>query len=185
VDYEQFRQMVLGANLQPLRTKEAQEMFKMTRDHTSGKQIMPVFGTAPDQPQIKQPDLPPGTIDNSIRDYRTFRDRAAFLKTKTVSVQELQGFLEDIQNGNCVNKIISVDFDVGHLLHLAKALEGFEAEEMAQVGGLARWLFEEASRCKHVKTVIWGLLSKRDKLVLHKCLEGLGAEAECIRQLTS
>lgn len=176
MDYDSFRQMVLGANLKSMKTKEAQLLCTAQKTGEATQETLPVYAV-PKETEVGRPET-----GNEVSDYKAFRLRIGQLEP---NAQSLTAFLKDVKAADKVAKIVSVDFDASLLLKLAKLVDSVETAEIASFLADLEWLLSEIGKSKNAGTVVRGMLSRSDKGLLRERFGRAGVSSQTVALLTA
>ena len=124
MDYENFKQLVLGADLKPLKPAEIKDMAAADPFRPKSSQPNQNFQNAP--PVISLPPGPPPKKEGPFDSYMEFKKKVETLKKKP-NVGELRRVLQRIAACSEANmtKIVGADFDSQFLFEMIRQIENF------------------------------------------------------------
>jgi len=163
MDYENFRQLVLGADLKPVKTKELQKLtsFQPFKPNTEFKpeKLPDIIVT---QNQAFEPK-----IVSKIDDITNFKDFKKSVDTlhREFNTELAERIVERLSYPESLNKIVSVDFDALYLIKLVKILDSKELNDVTMN------LLSHISKAKNFKNIIKQMLSKSEKGLIKKIIE--------------
>lgn len=196
MDYHNFEQMVLGANLLPVKTKQVQTMFDM--DENQGRGITN-YSRAEYNPKIDYAiQLTPNDrknqyyFNNNKNEVFTVDDAASFREFKQIfdsiipskkeydfdCVVQLVAFIRTLEGAEKINKIFTYDFDINYL---AKAITVFNGNLISKnsedqklgeddyIEGI-RFL-QRVSESKYFKASIKSMLKKPEKQLFRNYIQ--------------
>lgn len=163
MDYENFRQLVLGADLKPMKTNEVQTLtsFQNKKYDVSEKPV-----------KLSNIDVDKKTTNlqanktNRIETIKTFRDFKKIVDgmEKPIDKNEIDKIINSLKNAETANKVVSIDFDAQYLMKLLKKMDEEQYNE---------YLIEVLvciSKTKNFKNLIKQMLSKNEKALIKKMI---------------
>lgn len=164
MDYENFRQMVLGADLKPMKTKEVQTLTSiqtLKRDNIIKTSSLSHINVDVGD---KRADL---NVKSKIVDIRSFKDFKKIIDSmkKPLDNGIIELIVISVKNNEKLNKIVSIDFDAQYLMKLIKLLGDEEDYQK-----IIHEILLNFSKTKNFRNLVKQMLSKSEKAYIKKVI---------------
>lgn len=172
MDYDNFRQMVLGANLKPMKTLEINYLAK-AEPKQENLIANALLEARPNQPRVDTALLLRGEGQEvpRIDNYRAFKNALdRFAKDSEFLRANVGDFLSQASETQSVSKIVSIDFDAKYLVSLLKLVNREAGLPCSTLGQLLNFL-DAVSRSKNFPTMVKKMLSKAEKSQILKAIQ--------------
>ena len=201
MDYEGFRQMVLGADLRPVKTNEMKDLVDVTRHNDL---VYNPYSTAPlvssettvklavesaqkdEAKHLLQHSKPESYEANNFREFRKVFDKLLTKNPRPENEEELVAWLRTVPPENYM-QIVSFDFDIGYLVTVCGIMSkwmkrGVYEEKRSEFA----WYLDFLGHIGSLKTFnisIKSMLKSAEKIELRKTLDEIAGRNQMMADI--